>query len=463
KARGVRREERVLVALPDGLDFVGAFFGVLRIGAVVVMINPGLTPEDIAAQVDYTRARLLITDADHADAFRPLAEASPWLEGGLLAVDAEGADGLDAALAEADADAPPMAATHCDDAAVWLYSGGTTGRPKAVVQTHRSFVNTTVLYAQRTLGYGPDDVTISVPKLYFGYATGSNLLFPFSVGASAVLFDGPPTPEALFERIARHRATVLINVPTVVRRMVAHPQAAEQDLSSLRLATSAGEALPSSLHQRWADVFDVPLLDGLGTAEMWHVFLTNRVDDVRPGTLGRAVDGFELDVRSADGEPVGPDEIGRLWVKGDSRAIGYWQHMEKSADAFRGRWFVSGDLVRRDADGYVTFCGRGDDAIKVVGRWLIPREVEECLMGHPEVRECAVIGAPDAEGLTKPFAFVLPGPDADLGALEATLQEHCLCHLDAYKHPRRVITVDSWPRTHLGKIDRGALRRRLES
>ncbi|MEM8996729.1 MAG: AMP-binding protein, partial [Acidobacteriota bacterium] len=394
-------------------------------------------------------------------AFRPLAGTSVWLEGGVLVAGSDGADGLAAALAGAPDDAPPMAATHRDDAAVWLYSGGTTGRPKAVVQTHRSFVNSTVLYAQRTLGYGPDDITISVPKLYFGYATGSNLLFPFSVGASAVLFDGPPTPEALFDRITRHRATVLINVPTVVRRMVAHPGAAARDLSCLRLATSAGEALPSSLHRRWTETFDVPLLDGLGTAEMWHVFLTNRIDDVRPGTLGRVVDGFELDVRSLDGEPAGPDEIGRLWVKGDSRAIGYWQHMEKTADAFRGRWFVSGDLVRRDAEGYVTFCGRGDDAIKVVGRWLIPREVEECLMGHSDVRECAVIGAADAEGLTKPFAFVLPAPDADLAALEATLQEHCLCHLDAYKHPRRVITVDSWPRTHLGKIDRGALRRRL--
>lgn len=465
--RGVRREERVLLALPDGADFVGAFFGILRLGAVVVMINPDLAPEDIAAQIAYTRARLLITDGDRAAVFRPLADASAWLESGLLVVGSDGDgsrnDSFEAALQGAEPTASAIAPTHCDDAAVWLYSGGTTGRPKAVVQTHRSFVNTTALYAQRTLGYGPDDITLSVPKLYFGYATGSNLLFPFSVGASAILFDGPPTPEALFERIARHRATILINVPTVVRRMVADPDAGSRDVSSLRLATSAGEALPRSLHRRWRDTFGVPLLDGLGTAEMWHVFVTNRVDDERPGTLGRVVDGFELDVRDADGEPVEPGEIGRLWVRGDSRAIGYWQHMHKTSAAFRGEWFVSGDLVRRDAEGYVTYCGRGDDAIKVVGRWLIPREVEECLLGHDAVRECAVIGAADADGLTKPFAFILPAPDADLGALEKRLQAHCLSHLDAYKHPRRVIAVDAWPRTHLGKIDRGALRRRLAS
>jgi len=236
------------------------------------------------------------------------------------------------------------------------------------------------------------------------------------------------------------------------------------DLSSVRFATSAGEALPPSLYTRWKETFGVELYDGLGTAEMWHVFVSNQPGAVRPGSLGRVVPGFELAVRDAEGHDVADGDVGRLWVRGDSRALGYWQDVPQSHDAFRGEWFASGDLVRRDAEGFVHYVGRGDDALKVGGKWLLPAEVEDCLLAHAAVTEAAVVGVPDSTGLTRPVAFVVPTPAAPGGAPEpddlgAELQRHCLEHLDAYKHPRRVFVVTDFPRTHLGKVDRGALRR----
>ena len=451
RAMGVRQEERVIVALPDGPAFVAALFGVLKIGAVVVMVNPELPVDNLAAIIGYSRARVVVVDNVGRDAIHAVISQVTH-QPDVLEVSGDAPDGEDELAS---------VATHRDDPAIWLFSGGTTGRPKAVVQTHRSFANTTELYGKATLGLTADDVTISVPKLYFGYATGSNLFFPFSVGGSAVLFTGRPTAAALFERIARHRVTVLINVPKVIKEMVDHPDAASADLSSLRFATSAGEALPPALYQRWRETFDVELLDGLGTAEMWHVFLTNRIGDVRPGSLGKPVDGFEVRVRDADGNDVADGEVGRLWVRGHSRAIGYWQDMAQSMEAFRGEWFAAGDLVRCDADGYIHYVGRGDDAMKVGGKWLLPAEVEGCLLDHPTVIEAAVIGAPDSAGLTKPVAFVVARGQASAD-FEAELIEHVLARLEPYKRPRRVLLLDQMPRTHLGKMNRAELRRRAE-
>ncbi len=458
RERGVRREERVMIALPDSPEFAGALFGILKIGAVVVMVNPQLKPEEIAALYDYTRASHVLVHTSVYPRFYEASGREPQASHfGLITVGEKGGGpACFETQKHAVGDQLETAASHRDDPAIWLFSGGTTGRPKAVVQSHRSFANTTELYAKGALGYGEDDVTLSVPKLYFGYATGSNLLFPFSVGASAVLFEEHPTPEILFEKIARHQPTILINVPTLVGRMVSHHDAASQDLSCLRFATSAGEALPVPLYHRWQETFGVELLDGLGTAEMWHIFVSNLPGAVRPGTLGQVIPGFELKVCDDGGREVPDGEVGRLWVRGDSRAICYWQNMPKTSEALRGEWFVGGDLVCRDADGYVTYCGRSDDVLKVGGKWLVPGEVESCLMGHPGVEECAVIGAEDAEGLMKPYAFVIPkGDDADL---EQQLKDFALEHLQAYKHPRRVILLESFPRTHLGKVDRGKLK-----
>ena len=457
---GVRQEERVLIALPDGPELVGALFGVLKIGAVVVMVNPGLGHDEIRTLYGYTRARLAVVHAETAATFVEASAGGSWLLRFLVAGgQVPGQPTFAAESRDVDGELPTVP-THRDDPAVWLFSGGTTGRPKAVVQTHASFANTTELYAKGVLGYRESDVTLSVPKLYFGYATGSNLFFPFAVGASAALFPEHPTPEVVFEQIARHRPTILVNVPTLVGRMADHPRASAQDLSCLRFATSAGEALPVPLYERWKAAFGVELLDGLGTAEMWHVFVTNRPGDVRPGTLGRVVEGFELKVCDDEGRELGPGEVGRLWVRGRSRAVCYWQNMERTCDAFRGEWFVGGDLVSRDAEGYVTYCGRGDDVLKVGGKWLVPQEVESCLMAHPAVRECAVVGVADAAGLVKPVAFVV-AETASPGLAEE-LRAFALERLQAYKHPRRVVLLEAFPRTHLGKVDRGRLKRMAE-
>lgn len=449
---GVRPEERVIVALPDGPQWVTAFFGILRIGAVVVMVNPDLRAEQIRQIYELTRARAAFVPGGAVTSFADALERSRH-KPVLIEV---GSEETEARLASADPDVAVFP-SHPDDPAIWLFSGGTTGVPKAVVQPHRSFANTTELYAKGVLEIGPEDITLAVPKLFFGYATGSNLLFPFSVGATAALFPERCTADVLFDRIEAFRPTILVNVPTMVNHLVSHPTAHERDLSSLRLATSAGEALPVELHRRWDALWHVPLLDGLGTAEMWHVFLTNRVDDVRPGTLGRAVPGFEVQARDDDGREVPRGSVGRLWVRGASRAIAYWQRMEETCRAFHGDWYASGDMIRVDEDGYVTYEGRADDMLKVSGRWLSPKALEDCLQEHPAVREVAVVGTKNAQGLVIPKAFVVTDEVGDRAALAVELQQWAKGRLEPYKYPREVAFLDALPRTHLGKVDRGAL------
>jgi benzoate-CoA ligase family protein len=449
---GVACEQRVLIALPDGPDFVGVLFGTLKLGAVVVMVNPGMPAADVRYFLEYTRARAVVAAAACAPAF---AEAARGLPGALALLVAD-----DPALANRLARAPdglPTFDTHRDDAALWLFSGGTTGRPKAVVQTHASFANTTALYGHGVIGYREDDITLSVPKLYFGYATGSNLFFPFSVGASVALFPEPATAESVFARIRQHRPTVLVNVPAMIHKMTSCPGVTRADVASLRVVTSAGEALPAELDAAWRERFGVELLDGLGTAEMWHIFISNRPGGARAGTLGQVVPGFEVRVCDEDGRELPRGETGWLWVRGGSRALGYWQQHERTQQAFRGEWYVSGDLITMDHEGYVTYCGRGDELLKVSGKWLAPAEVEGCLLQHAAVVEAAVVGRADANGLTKPVAFVVARERR--AGLDAELQAFVRERLDAYKAPREVTFVDALPRTHLGKVDRGRLRR----
>jgi benzoate-CoA ligase family protein len=450
---GVVPEQRVIIALPDGPDYVGALFGILKIGAVVVMVNPELKPDAIQYFFEYSRAVAALVAAERADAFRVAAGRAAHAPAFLVVGGSDWASRLAAAPATRH-----TFPTHRDDPAIWLFSGGTTGRPKAAVQPHRSFVNTAQCYARQVLGYTEDDVTLSVPKLYFGYATGSNLLFPFAAGASSVLFDERCTVEVIFNQIARHRPTILITVPTMINQMVSHPEAGRQDLSSLRVATSAGEGLPEELHAKWDQTFGVPLLDGLGTAEMWHIFLSNQLGRVRRGTLGEVVPGFEIKVMDEDGREVPDGTMGHLWVRGGSQALGYWQQSEKSQTCFRGEWVVTGDLVRRDAEGYYTYGGRADELLKVSGKWLSATEVESCLLLHPAVSQVAVVGVADANGLVKPHAYVVARERRDDLAeeLKAFVRER----LEPYKHPREVIFVNSLPTTHLGKVDRGQLRTR---
>ncbi|MEK7867583.1 MAG: benzoate-CoA ligase family protein [Planctomycetota bacterium] len=450
---GVEAEQRVIISLPDGPEYVAALFGILEIGAVVVMVNPGLKAEEIAYFYEYTRAKAAIVHRETQEAFAAAAKDARHLKHILVV---GGTADFEAAIARV----PDTLATfpsHRDDAAIWLFSGGTTGRPKAVVQTHTSFANTTECYAKQTLGYREDDVTISVPKLYFGYATGSNLLFPFSVGASTILFPERVTADVLFEKIRKHRPTILINVPTMVNQMVSHPEAGKQDLSCLRFSTSAGEALPVELYDRWKKTYGVELLDGLGTAEMWHIFLSNRPGDVKPGTLGKVVPGFEVKVCDDEGRELPDGEVGWLWVRGNSRAIAYWQQMDKTRWAFRGEWYVSGDMIRRDPDGTFVYGGRGDDMLKVGGKWLSPQEVENCLLRHPLVADVAVVGMSDAAGLIKPRAYVVAKERR--AGLDEELKTWVKEKLEPYKYPRDVVFMDALPRTHLGKVDRARLKR----
>jgi benzoate-CoA ligase family protein len=451
RSAGVAPEQRVIIALPDGPDYVAALFGVLKIGAVVVMVNPELKPDAIRYFFEYSRAVAALIAPERVDAFRAAA-ASAAHAPGLLVV---GTDEWRSRVAAAP-DTWRNFPSHPDDPAIWLFSGGTTGRPKAAVQPHRSYVNSARCYAGHVLCYTEDDVTLSVPKLYFGYAMGSNLLFPFAVGATSVLFDDRCTADAIFDRIARHRPTALIAVPTMINQMVNHPDADRQDLSSLRLATSAGEGLPEELHAKWDRTFGVPLLDGLGTAEQWHIFLSNRVGRIRRGTLGEVVPGFEVKVMDEEGREVPDGTMGHLWVRGGSRALGYWQQLDKSQACFRGEWVVTGDLVRRDTDGYYTYGGRADELLKVSGKWLSATEVEGCLLQHPAVAQVAVVGVTDASGLMKPCAYVVARDRRE--GLAEELKAFVCERLEPYKHPREVIFVDSLPTTHLGKVDRGALR-----
>jgi benzoate-CoA ligase family protein len=437
--------DRVLMVMPDGLEYVAALFAVLRLGAVGLLINPGLTPADLSGIARQARAAAVVAHPGHeAGITSTLASEGVELPPVLSLGDA-------ARLRPADV---PTADTSADDPALWIFSGGTTGIPKAVVQSHRSFANTTELYGKGILALSDADVTISVPKLYFGYAMGSNLFFPFSVGASTVLFEEPPSPDALFDRIERHRATVLVNVPSAINQMLGAAQSKDRDLSSLRLSTTAGEPLPETLYRQWMERFGVELLDGLGTAEMWHIFVSNRIGEVRPGTLGRVVPGFEIKACDEEGGEVPTGEVGRLWVRGESLGLGYFENPEATAGAFRGEWFAGGDLVSIDEDGYVTHRGRADDALKVKGRWFRPQEVESTLLEHPAVRECAVVAVADDSGLARPVAFVVTESEVTV----EELTDWALARMEAYKHPRRVLFVDRLPQTHLGKVDRGALK-----
>ena len=445
EAEQVAPENPVLIALPDGPEFAASIFGVLAAGTVAVMINPELRPDHLGAILDSTRAPVALVAPEYREVLET-AMTHSHQQPRLLEIGAGNVE-----------PAEPLRECHRrgpKDPAIWLFSGGTTGVPKIVVQRHGSFANTTELYAKATLGYHSEDITLSVPRLYFGYATGSNLFFPFSVGASTVLFPEKPTPETVLEKIKAHRPTILISAPSAINALASLPAIDRSALASLRFATSAGEPLPDAVYHRWVDRFGVEILDGLGTAEMWHIFVTNRLGDVRVGTVGRVVDGFGVNARDEAGTDVAVDEVGRMWVSGDSLGLGYWKLPDQTADAFRDGWFVSSDLISIDADGYVTHRGRADDAIKVKGKWFRPQELESCLLEHPAVKECAVVAVEDNDGLLKPIAFVVASEPVS----EGELRNHVLERLEPYKHPRRVVFMDELPLTHLGKIDRGRLK-----
>lgn len=458
KGLGLEQEQRVLLMLPDVPQFASAWFAAVKVGGVVSAVNPGLKAEEVEYYLNYTRAKVLVVDDATAPTVDAVRATCPHLKH-VLVVGAAGAHrSYDEALAKATPDAS-FAPTHKDDACVWLYTSGSTGFPKAAVHKQHDFVFNALTYGLPVIGYSEQDVCLSVPRLAFGYALGSNLLFPLLAGAATVLFKEKPAPEKLFELIAKHRPTMLTAVPTALNQVLNAPGLDGVDFSSLRVAISAGEALPAELYQRWKQRTGVEILDGIGSAEMFHIFITNRLGDVKLGSLGRVVEGYRAKVCDDEGRELPRGEVGTLWVSGDSMALEYWQQHEKSKATFRGDWCVSADKFQHDEDGYFFFCGRGDDMLKVGGKWLSPVEVENALLQHPAVREAAVIGFKDADGLEKPKAFVAvqAGHAAD-SALAEALMAHVRSALAPFKAPRQVVFVDALPRSDRGKVLKTALR-----
>src|SRR6185436_8706848 len=383
---GVTIEDRVLLILPDRPEFAFAWFGAAKIGAVIAMVNPLLPAEDYLHYFEYTRAKVAIVDAAVLPLLAPLRERLRHLRHLVVVGDA----GSDTSFDDICARAPDRlvnADTHRDDPAIWLFTSGSTGKPKAAVHLQQDLPWNTERYAKQVMGIREDDLTVSVPKLFFGYATGTNLLFPVAVGGAAALFSERSEPGTLFDAIERYKPTILTSVPTMINGMLNHPGGIGRDLSSLRLCLSAGEALPPELYRRWKETFGVEILDGIGSAEMFHIYISNYPDEVVPGSLGRLVPGYEARIVDADGGDVPDGEAGTLWIKGESAAILYWQAHEKSKEVLRGDWVVTGDHMRRDERGIFWYEGRTDDMLKVSGIFVSPYEVENCLLQHPRRSE----------------------------------------------------------------------------
>jgi len=467
---GVRIEDRVLIVLPDCPEFVWTWFGAARIGAVITMVNPLLPASDYRYYLEYTRARAAVV---HESCLKPFAEAAAEANylrttlvvrnEGSIAIDVTGSDSRVETVSfrehvSQQPEACRPANTHRDDVAIWLFTSGSTGHPKGAVHLQHDLPYNTEVFAKRTMGVSESDLTVSVPKLFFGYATGTNLLFPFAVGGATALFAERSTPEKMFEVIECHRPTILTTVPTMVNAMLNTEAAAARDLSSIRFCYSAGEALPVELYHRWKQTFGVEICDGIGSAEMFHIYITNRPGDVKPGSLGKVVAGYEAKITDAAGEEVATGEMGTLKIKGDSAALCYWNAHEISKKTFAGDWCTTGDQFHVDSEGYYWYHGRTDEMLKVGGVFVAPAEIENCLLQHQAVLECAVVGHDDGDGLVKPKAFIVVRDERAAGdELVEEIKQFVKDRLAHYKYPRWIEFVPSLPKNDRGKIDRKVL------
>jgi benzoate-CoA ligase len=456
---GVRREERILLCLLDTIDWPTAFLGAVKAGIIPIPVNTLMTEEDYRFIVADSGARtLIVSDAIYAK-FENLIKGDSDLRRVIVSgEDTRGHHGFEDLIAQATPD-PYTAPTTKDDICFWLYTSGSTGRPKGAVHVHADLKLTNDLFGAHILGLTEEDVCYSAAKLFFAYGLGNALTFPLSAGATTILLPDRPTPEAVAALLRRHPVTVFYGVPTFYAGFLASAAAPRRDELKLRLCISAGEALPAQIGRRWHERYGVDVLDGLGSTEMTHTFLSNRPGEVRYGTTGKPVPGYDLRLVDDAGEPVRKGEIGELQVRGPTSAIMYWNNRQLSRSTFLGEWTRSGDKYREDPDGFFVYCGRRDDMLKVGGMYVSPFEVEGVLCTHPEVLEAAVVAWPDPEGLIKPKAFVvLKSPGHACDALARTLQEHCKSMIAPYKYPRVIEFRTDLPKTATGKIQRFKLR-----
>jgi len=461
---GLEPEQRVLLALSDHPEFVWFWFAAVRMGAVVSAVNPESKPEELAYYLDYTRSRVVVAEERLLGRALDTGRAR-WLEHAIVCR-GEGAGALPPGVTRWEDVRARLAPDHtpadtlAEDVGVLLYTGGSTGFPKAVVHRHVDFLANTHAYGLPVLGLRPGDVTVAVSKLFFGYALGNNLLFPFRAGATTAIFPEKSTPERVLDEVTRRRATILTSVPTTIGVMVnLEIPPGRWDWSSLRITTSAGEALPEELYRRYTQRFGHEVLDGIGSAELFHVYITNVPGDVTPGSLGRVVPGYEAKICDDEGRELPDGELGSLWIRGESVGKGYFLRTPETRASFRGEWFVSADKFRRDAEGRFWYGGRTDDLLKVNGRFLAPLEVENALLAHPAVQEVAVIGYEDEAGLTKPRAFVVVRPGHEPGeALAQELQAFVRERLQPWKYPRQIVFRDSLPKSDRGKVLKKDLR-----
>jgi benzoate-CoA ligase family protein len=457
---GVQPEQRVLCLLLDSPAFLAAFWGAIKIGAIPIPVNTMMRGQDYLYFLDDSRAPVAIISEPLLAEAGPILGQAKYLKHVVVVGKVSGKQlRFEDWVGKASSRLEAIDASK-DDAAFWLYSSGSTGRPKGAVHLQHDMVFCSDTYAMQVLGMTENDRTVSAAKLFFAYGLGNNMYFPMRVGGQGVLYPHRPTPEAMFELIHRHKPTLFFGVPTLYAAMLQVKEAEKRfDLSSLRFCISAGEALPEELYKRWREKFSVEVLDGIGTTEILHIFLSNRPGQVRPGSTGLPVPGYEAMLVDDEGRPVAQGEIGNLRVKGDSTMAYYWNQHEKTKDTLFGHWIQTGDKYYQDKDGYFFYCGRADDMLKVGGIWVSPVEVENTLIAHPAVLEAAVVGQEDTDKLVKPRAFVvLKEGHSGSAQLEAELKGFVKDKIAPYKYPRWIEFVSELPKTATGKIQRFKLR-----
>jgi len=462
---GVQPEQRLLLLMLDVPEMVYAFFGAIKIGAVPVPLNTLWTSAEYEYVLEDSRACAVVVSSElYARVAEVLGRAAGLrhvlVAGGAVSGGARQLESLASGVSANVSSAP----THKDAPCFWLYSSGSTGQPKACVHLHHDMRVCAETYARSVLRIGPGDRCFSVAKLFFAYGLGNAMYFPLAVGATAILHPGPVTPPVVYALIERYRPTLFFSVPTHYAMLLAHHAEREYDLSSLRCAVSAGESLPPSVFQRFRDRFGIEILDGIGSTEILHIFISNQPGRARPGSSGVVVPGYEARLVDDEGHPVPVGHLGELLVRGDSTCAFYWNRHEQTKDTINGHWIRTGDKYRQDEDGFFWFAGRSDDMLKVGGIWVSPTEVEHALLEHPAVQACGVTGREDQDGLIKPVAHVVLRDGRTAGIELATeLQQFARQHLAEYKRPRWVEFVDALPQTATGKVQRFKLRLRAGS